>query len=151
MPCFIYVPIAGLPWWLSSKETACHYRRLKRCRFDPWVRKIPWSRKWQPTPVFLPGKFHGQKSPGGYSPRDHKESNTTEHAPLPLSNRWQTATNWIKFLLALSISLIYFLGFKFVLRQETWFKFVFCITFCNKYNSHNKWFSNESMLKCFVY
>ena len=36
--------------------------------FDAWVRKIPWSRKWQPTPVFLPGEFHGQRSLVGYSP-----------------------------------------------------------------------------------
>ena len=36
--------------------------------FDPWVGKIPWSRKWKPTPVFLPGKFHGQRSLVGYSP-----------------------------------------------------------------------------------
>ena len=34
----------------------------KRCRFDPWVRKIPWKRKWQPTQVFLPGESHGQRS-----------------------------------------------------------------------------------------
>ena len=37
-------------------------------RFDPWVRKIPWSSKWQPTPVFLPGKFLGERSLAGYSP-----------------------------------------------------------------------------------
>ena len=37
-------------------------------RFNPWVRKIPWKRKWQPTPVFLPGEFHGQKSLAGHSP-----------------------------------------------------------------------------------
>ena len=36
-----------------------------RDRFDPWVRKIPWSEKWQPAPVFLPGKFHGQRSLAG--------------------------------------------------------------------------------------
>ena len=41
-------------------------------RFDPWVRKIPWSRKWQPTPVVLPGKFHEQKSLTGYSPWGHR-------------------------------------------------------------------------------
>ena len=47
--------------------------------FDPWVvRKIPWRRKQQPTPVFLPGKFHGQGSLEGYNPWDHKESDTTE-------------------------------------------------------------------------
>ena len=46
--------------------------------FDPWVRKIPWRRKWQPTLVFLPGKPHGQRSLVGYSPWGCKESDTTE-------------------------------------------------------------------------
>ena len=49
----------------------------KRCRF-PWVRKIPWRRAWQPTPVFLPGESHGQRSLAGYSPWGRKEFNTTE-------------------------------------------------------------------------
>ena len=48
-----------LPRGLSGKESTC---QCKRCTFDPWVRKIPWRRKWQPTPVFLAGKFHGQRS-----------------------------------------------------------------------------------------
>ena len=55
----------GLPWWLSGKEFACQCRRHG---FHPWVRKIPWRRKWQPTPVFLPGEFHGQRGLEGYSP-----------------------------------------------------------------------------------
>ena len=46
----------------------------------PWDRKISWRRKWQPTPVFLPGKSHGQRSLAGYSPQGHKESDMTEHA-----------------------------------------------------------------------
>ena len=46
--------------------------------FSPWVRKIPWRRKWQPTPVSLPGKCHGQRSLAGYSPQDNKELDTTE-------------------------------------------------------------------------
>ena len=46
----------GLPWWFSGKEPACQCRR-HRC--DTWVRKIPWSGKWQPTPVFLPARSHG--------------------------------------------------------------------------------------------
>ena len=46
-------------WWLSGKESPCQYRRCRRSRLDPWVGKIPWRRKWQPTPVFLPGKSHG--------------------------------------------------------------------------------------------
>ena len=49
----------------------------KRCGFDPWVGKIPWRRKWQPTAVFLPGESHGQGSLVGYSPWDRKESDTT--------------------------------------------------------------------------
>ena len=44
-----------LPRWRSGKESAYQCRRLKRYRLDPWVGKIPWRRKWQPTPVFLPG------------------------------------------------------------------------------------------------
>ena len=50
-----------------------------RLGFDPWVGKIPWRRKWQPTPVFLPGEPHGQRSLEGYSPWGHKESDTIEH------------------------------------------------------------------------
>ena len=49
-----------LPRWPSGKESACQCRRCQRYRFDPSVGKIPWSRKWQPNPVFLPGKFQGQ-------------------------------------------------------------------------------------------
>ena len=68
----------GLPWWLSGKESTCQCRRCKRLGFDPWVRKISWRRKWQPTPVFLPGESHGQRSLAGYSPWSHKESGKTE-------------------------------------------------------------------------
>ena len=45
--------------------------------FDPWVEKIPWRRKWQPTSVFMPGKSHGQRSLAGYSPWGHKELDRT--------------------------------------------------------------------------
>ena len=61
----------GLPWWLSGKESACHCRRHRR-RGQSLDRKIPWRRKWQPTPVFLPGKSHGQRSQAGYRPCSHK-------------------------------------------------------------------------------
>ena len=59
----------------SGKEPVCQCRR---CGFDPWVRKIPWRRKFQPTPVFLLGESYGQRSLAGYSPWDRKESDTTE-------------------------------------------------------------------------
>ena len=58
-------------------ESICQCRR---CRVSPWVGKVPWRRKWQPTPVFLPGKFHGQRSLVGYSPWGHTELDMTEHA-----------------------------------------------------------------------
>ena len=67
----------GLPWWLSGKEPSCQCRRHKRHAFDPWVRKMPWRREWQPTPVFLPGKSPGQRSLVGYTPWGCKESYTT--------------------------------------------------------------------------
>ena len=57
------------------KNHACQCRRG---RFDPWVWKIPWRRAWQPTPVFLPEKPHGQRRLAGYSPWGHKESDMTE-------------------------------------------------------------------------
>ena len=68
----------GLPGGASSKEPSCQCRRCKRWGCDPWVGKILWRRKWQPTPVFLPGQFHGQRNLVGYSPWDRKESDTTE-------------------------------------------------------------------------
>ena len=52
--------------------------QCRRLGFDPWVRKIPWRRKWQPTVVLLPGKSHGQRSLVGYSPWGHKELDQTE-------------------------------------------------------------------------
>ena len=57
---------SGLLRCRSGKEYACQCMRHKRRGFHPWVRKIYWSRKWQPTPVFLPGKLHGQRSLAGY-------------------------------------------------------------------------------------
>ena len=60
----------------SDGKSICLQRG--RPRFDPWVGKIPWRRKWQPTPVCLPGKSHGQRILTGYSPWGHKESDMTE-------------------------------------------------------------------------
>ena len=73
----------GFPAGASSKEPACQCRRQKRCKFDLWVKKIPWRRTRQPTPVSLPGESHGQRSLVGYSPWGHKNqtrlSNYTRH------------------------------------------------------------------------
>ena len=62
---YIYVYILGFPGGASGKEPACQCRRCKRLMFDPWVGKMPWRRAWQPTPVFLPGESHGQRSLAG--------------------------------------------------------------------------------------
>ena len=59
----VYVRKHGLPKDYSGKESSC---QCGRCRFNPWVGKIPWSRKWHPTPVSLSGKFRGQRSLAGY-------------------------------------------------------------------------------------
>ena len=69
--------VLGLPGGTSGKEPACQLRGHKRCGFDPWVRKIPWKRAWQPTPVLLPGESHGQGSLAGYSLQGCKELDTT--------------------------------------------------------------------------
>ena len=68
--CFLYFP-GG-----SDSKASC--LQWGRPGFDPWVRKILWRRKWQPTPILLPGKYQGRRSLVGYSPWDHKESDTTE-------------------------------------------------------------------------
>ena len=66
------------PGGAIGKESTCR-RRHKRLRFELWVGKIPWSRKWQPISAFLTGKSHGQGSLAGYSPQGHKEVDMTEH------------------------------------------------------------------------
>ena len=71
----------GLPRQCSVEESACQRRRLwrhKRHEFNSWVGKILWRRKWLPTPVFLPGKFHGERRLAGCSPWGHKELDMIE-------------------------------------------------------------------------
>ena len=61
-----------IPRWLSGKESSCQCRRHKRHGFYPWAGKSPWRRKWKPTPVFLLGESHGQRSLAGYNQSGHK-------------------------------------------------------------------------------
>ena len=77
--------IQGFPGGSDGKESAYQCRRPG---FDPWVGTIPWRGEWQPTPVFLPGESHGWKSLGSYSPRSHKESDTTEQLTFSLSKKY---------------------------------------------------------------
>ena len=77
----------GLPCGSDQEPVAQICLQIRRPEFDPWVRKIPLRRECQPTPVFLPGEFHGQKSLEGYSPWGHKESDTTEQLTQSQSQR----------------------------------------------------------------
>ena len=67
-----------LRFWRFLLQLSRFCLQCRRLRFNPWVRKIPWRRKWQPTSPFLPGESHGQRSLRGYSPWGHKESDTTQ-------------------------------------------------------------------------
>ena len=75
----------------QSKEPACQLRRHKRHRFTPWVRKVPWRRAWQPTPVFLPGDSHGQRSLEGCSPWGRRELGTMEQLSSSRTIQWPSA------------------------------------------------------------
>ena len=81
---FIEHLICGFPGRSAGKEPTCE---CKRHGFDPWVRKISWRRKWQPTPVFLPGKSRGQSSLACCRPWGLKESDTTECTHMQFNRR----------------------------------------------------------------
>ena len=74
----------GFPWWASlvgfpgGSEVKASVSNVGKPGFDPWAGKIPWRRKWQPTPVFLLGEFLGWRSLVGYSPPGRRESDMTE-------------------------------------------------------------------------
>ena len=72
---FLAIKLGKLPWWLSWWKVCL---KCGRPGFDPCAGKVPWSRAWQPTPVFLPGESRGQRSLVGYSPWSHTESDMTE-------------------------------------------------------------------------
>ena len=86
------VCVYGLPKCLRGKESAC---QCGRCEFDPCIEKIPWRRKWQPTPVFWPGKSHGKRSLAGCSPRGCKINGhniATKHSTLHTHTHTHTHT-----------------------------------------------------------
>ena len=76
----------GPPWWCCGKECAC---RCRRRRFEPWVGKIPWSREWQHTPLFSPGKIPWTEEPGGATAHGVlKEADTTQQLNNNLVNEY---------------------------------------------------------------
>ena len=131
----------GFPGGPSGKELACQCRRCKRHSFSPWVRKIPWRRAQQPTPVFLPGESHGQKSLVGYSPWGHRELNMTER----LSTAWHiilTEKNLSKQIQLLSSLSCLFKGIvisTFILTNFIYGEILFCcclLVFMNCHTIH---------------
>ena len=101
-----------------KKESACQCRSSRRCGFDPWVGNIPWRKPWQPTPVFLLRKFHGQRSLVDYSPWGCKDLDMTEqlstHTPL-LDRIQQWRLQLLDFCLGGGFFLIIFFFFLAVL------------------------------------
>ena len=77
----LFRPLFRLPRWLSSKRIHLQGRRHRRYRFDPWVRKIPWRRQWQPTPAFLPGESHGQRLQS-WSCKESDTNEASEHRQI---------------------------------------------------------------------
>ena len=76
------------PTLMAQQLSIClQCRRPKRLGFDPWVRKFPWRKKWQLTPVILLGKSRRQKSLVGYSPWGHKELDMAEHTHIHKQRR----------------------------------------------------------------
>ena len=68
----------GFPGGAGGKESTCQCWKHKKYGLDPWFRKIPWRRRWQPVPVFFTRKFHGQRSWAGLQSMGRRESDTTE-------------------------------------------------------------------------
>ena len=124
--CFLKKKLSkyfGLARWLSRKESACQYRRCRRCGFNPWIGKMPWRREWQPTPVFLPGKCHGQRSLAGYSPCSHRESDKAEHAGCKYFNNFAYIFLTLKYLE--KRKKMY--GFAHIFQKITLILFSFCV------------------------
>ena len=117
-----------LPWWLRQWSVCL---QCGSPRFDPWVGKIPWRRKWQPTPVLLPGEPHGLRSLGGYSPWGRRVGHdwaTSLQCPLKVrricsdlvscipdvSNLWSFFPLTITFFFLLVLHLIYSVFWNFL-------------------------------------
>ena len=85
----------SIPAWASLvAQTVKHLPTTRETWLRSWVGKILWRRKWQPTPVLLPGKSHGQRSLVGYSPQGHKESDTTEQLHFQLHFHRYGCESW---------------------------------------------------------
>ena len=102
----------SFPGGASGKEPTCQCRRPKRHGFYPWVGKSPWRRKWQPIPVFLPGKSHGQRSLGGYSPQGHEGSDMADRLSTHIH------TMYITYMIIFTQSCIIYVIFRYCAKEQ---------------------------------
>ena len=116
----ISITLKGFPWWLSGKESSCQCRRHG---FDSWVGKIPWRVKWQPTPVFLPEKFHAQRSLWGL------QSIGSQRVRHDIATKWRQQITLREASAFLSLELFLAVS-KMLTHVFPWFPFSF-------FSSHN--------------
>ena len=109
----------GLPWWLRQERICLQCRRP---RFDLWVGKTPWRRKWQPTPVFLPGEFQGQSSLVGYSPWGRRVGHdwATNTHTLDQKDHWSSEIYLSLFIVISLFSYFYLLLWDYPHRLSTY-------------------------------
>ena len=118
----MYTCSRDFPGGASGKKPAWQHKRHKRCGFDPRVGKMPWRRKWQPTPAFMPGESHGQRSLEGYRPQGSKGSYTTEvtkykHLHTEVHGASQVA-QWQRICLAMQEMQVRPVGWEDALEEE---------------------------------
>ena len=87
----------GVPGATSGEEPTCQCRRRKRRGLDPWTRKVPWRRKWHPTPVFLSGEALGQKSLVGCSPWGHNRTRLSTRAQTSIVQEYRRQELWTNY------------------------------------------------------
>ena len=120
---FDFTLLGRLAWWLKNKESACQCRRQRRCGFEPWVRNIPWRRKWRLLQYPCLGKPPGQQSMAGYSPWGLKESDMTlwlnNNHPSAISGSCRGIFGWLPKRLYTFLPLGFILGafMDLVLRE----------------------------------
>ena len=98
--CFNFRLNYGLSGGSDGKESTCNAGNSRDMGLIPELGRSPARGKWRPTPVFLPGKFHGQRSLAGYSPWGHQESDTTEQVGMKMNEGWckngiHAETTWL--------------------------------------------------------
>ena len=123
----------NLPASRFTKESICQWRRCWRCRLNPWIRKIPWRRKWQHIPVFLPQKAHAQRNLEGYSPWSGKSwTRLTDSAHTQIyRQRWMLISCFSKQKKKVCQSLFLFLFLLEALQETKRFAFTLSHKLCH--------------------